>query len=50
MLALCNFQRLKELVKVSKHYKFGDLVLKTVTLVKLLKADIFIENVSEFCV
>ena len=34
MLALCKFQKWREQVKVSKCRKFGDLMLKTVALVK----------------
>ena len=50
MLALCKRQKWKEKVKVSKSRKFGDLISKTVALVKFLKTENLKENVSEFCV
>ena len=37
-------------MKVSKCRKFGDLMLKTVALVKLLKTENLTENVLEFCI
>ena len=49
-LALCKCQNWKEQVKVSKYRKFGDLILKTLTLAKLLKTENLTEKVSEFCV
>ena len=49
-LALCKRQKWKEQVKVCKCRKFGDLILKTVALVKFLKTENLTENVSEFCV
>ena len=48
-LALCKSQKWKEQVKVSKCQKFGDLILKTVTLIRFLKTEISIENVSDCC-
>ena len=49
-LALCKRQKWKEQVKVSKCRRLGDLILKTVALVKFLKTENLTENVSEFCV
>ena len=46
MLALYKRQIWKEQVKVSKCRKFGDLILKTVALVKLLKTKNLTKNVS----
>ena len=36
-------------MKDSKCRKFGDLILKTVALVKFLKTENLTENISEFC-
>ena len=49
-LALCERQKWKEEVKVSKCRKFGDLILKTVALVKFLITENLTENVVQFCV
>ena len=43
-LALCKCQKWKEQVKVSKHQKFGNLRLKTVTLVRFSKT----KNILKF--
>ena len=48
-LALCKRHKWKEEVKVSKCPKFGDLILKTVALAKLLDTKNLTENVLEFC-
>ena len=52
MLALCKCQKWKEHVKVSKCRKFGDLILKTVALLRFLKTieypEILKENVWKF--
>ena len=44
MLSLCKCQKWKEQVKISKCRKFGDLRLKTVTLVRFLKT----KNIPKF--
>ena len=46
-LALCKCQKRKEPVKV-RCRKFGDLILKTVALVRFLKTENLTENVLEF--
>ena len=47
-LALCKRQKWKEQAKFSKCQKFGDLILKTVAMVKFLETENLTENVSEF--
>ena len=50
MLALCKYQKWKEKVRISKYRQFGDLILKTMTFVKLLKIENLTKNIWEFYV
>ena len=45
MLALCKFQKWRKQVKVTKCWKLGDLMLKTVALLKFLKTEKLTENI-----
>ena len=48
MLALCKLQNWNEQVKASQCRKFGDLILKTVALVKFLKTENLITTTTTF--
>ena len=45
MLALCKYQKWKERVKISEYRKFGDLILKSMAIVKFLKTENLTKNV-----
>ena len=50
MLALCDYQKWKEKVKINKDRKFGDLILKTMAFVKFLKTENLTKRIWEFYV
>ena len=50
MLALCKYQKWKEKVRISKHRKFGDLILNIMAFVKFLKTENLTKNIWKFYV